>query len=170
MNPKLDQIFKRRSVRKYQDRAVPDEMIKDILQAGMAAPSACCKDPWRFVVTRDRTLLGKIADGLPNGQMLRAAGAGIVVCVDMDLAHDGQISYALQDCSAAIENILLAAGILGLGACWLGVHPREERMEHIRKLIGIAGNVIPVSVLSIGWPAEVPVARTRYDEGKITFL
>jgi nitroreductase len=115
-------------------------------------------------------MLGKIAEGLPNGQMLNDAGLGIIISADMNVAHDGLLSYALQDCSAAIQNILLAASILGLGACWLGVHPREERIEHIRRVASLPENILPVSVVSIGWPAEVLLARTRYDAEKISCL
>lgn len=90
------------------------------------------------------------------------APVGIVVCGDLHRAHDGQLSYLLQDCSAAIENLLLAATALKLGACWLGVHPREERVTHIRSLLNIPSGIIPISVIAIGWPAESPETRTRY--------
>lgn len=133
----------------------------------MAAPSACCKDPWEFIVVRDRAMLEAIAEGLPNGKMLAQAGVGIVVCGDLDRAHGAELSYLLQDCSAAIENILLAARALGLGGCWLGVHPRPERIAHLRTLLGIPERVVPVSVVSLGWPAEEPPARTRYTPGRV---
>jgi nitroreductase len=162
MNSKLDMIFKRRSVRQYQEKTIPDKIIEDILKAAMAAPSACAKDPWDFVVVKDWKMLEAIADGLPNGKMLGKANVGIVVCGDVDKAHDNQLSYLLQDCTASIENLLIAANILGIGACWLGVHPREERCEHIRNLLGIPDNIIPVAVISLGYPAEEKEARTRY--------
>lgn len=164
MNPALNSIFARRSVREYTNKEVPDDMVRDMLEAGMAAPSAVAKDPWHFIVVRDKKMLGKIADGLPNGQMLRNAGIGIVVCGDIGKAHDGQESYMIQDCSAAIENILLAAGMLGLGACWLGVHPRVDRINHIRKLFTLSANIVPLAAISVGWPSAHPKARTRYDE------
>ena len=122
---KLSFIFGRRSIREYQDAPVSDELVTDLLRAAMAAPSACAKDPWRFVVVRKRATLNLIADALPNGKMLAHAPVGIAVCGDLGAAHAGELSYLLQDCSAAIENLLLAAHALGLGACWLGVHPRR---------------------------------------------
>ena len=128
MNPRLNDLFARRSVRVYRQQDVADDLVRDLLEAAMAAPSAVAKDPWAFVVVRNRDMLAKIAAGLPNGTMLRDAALGIVVCGDLQRAHDRQLSYLLQDCSAAIENLLLAASALGLGACWLGVHPREERV------------------------------------------
>lgn len=163
MNAKLEMIFRRRSIRQYGHGTVTDVQMRDLLEAAMAAPSACAKDPWRFVVVRDPAALAKMAEGLPNGQMLRGAQAGIVVCGDLDAAHDRQLSYCLQDCSAAIQNILLAASAMGLGGCWLGVHPREERMRHLRQVLGIPEQTLPVAVVSLGAPAEQKEARTRYN-------
>jgi nitroreductase len=167
MNAKLSLLFARRSVRAYADQPVPDEHVRDMLEAAMAAPSACCKDPWAFVVVNDRTRLRAIADGLPNGSMLGGAGVGIVVCGDTQTAHDGQESYLLQDCSAAIENLLLAASTLGLGACWLGVHPREDRIQHLRRLLELPEHILPVAAIAVGWPAEDKAPRTRYDAAKV---
>ena len=141
--------------------------MRDLLEAGMAAPSACNKDPWHFVVVRDREALKQLANGLPYGPMLPQAGLAVVVCGDLQHAHDGLLSYLLQDCSAATENILLAAVALGLGGCWLGVHPREDRIAHVRRVLGIPDTVVPLCVLSLGWPAEEPEARTRYSEPKV---
>lgn len=162
MNSKLESIFRRRSVRQYGAGTVTDVQVRDLLEAAMAAPSACAKDPWRFIVVRSPENLNKIADGLPNGQMLRHAQVGIVVCGDLEAAHDKQLSYCLQDCGAATENILLAAAMMGLGACWLGVHPREDRMKHLRQTLGIPDPVLPVAVISIGVPAEHKEPRTRF--------
>ena len=167
MNSRLKDLFSRRSVRVYRQQDVADDLVRDLLEAAMAAPSAVAKDPWAFVVVRNRNMLAKIAAGLPNGTMLRDAALGIVVCGDLQRAHDRQLSYLLQDCSAAIENLLLAASALGLGACWLGVHPREERVQHIRSLLNIPDPVIPVAAIAIGWPAESPAPRTRYREDAV---
>ena len=167
MNPRLNDLFARRSVRVYRRQDVADDLIRDVLEAAMAAPSAVAKDPWAFVVVRNRDMLAKIAEGLPNGKMLRDAALGIVVCGDLPRAHDRQLSYLLQDCTAAIENLLVAASVLGLGACWLGVHPREERVQHIRSLLNIPDPVIPIAAIAIGWPAESPAPRTRYREDAV---
>ncbi|NLE38364.1 MAG: nitroreductase family protein [Pirellulaceae bacterium] len=162
MNPKLNPIFARRSVRAYQSKSVGDDVVHDLLEAAMAAPSAVAKDPWEFVVVRNRAMLAEFAGGLPNGKMLAGAPLGIIVCGDIRRAHDGQLSYLLQDCSAAIENLLLAAASLGLGACWLGIHPREKRIELMRSLLKLPETVIPIAAIPIGWPAESPAPRTRY--------
>ncbi|MHB8973234.1 MAG: nitroreductase family protein [Pirellulaceae bacterium] len=162
MHKQLGFLFSRRSVRSYQQREVGDDLVQALLEAAMAAPSAAAKDPWEFVVIRNRTTLQQIAEGLPNGTMLTTAALGIVVCGDLRRSHDHQLSYLLQDCSAAIENLLLAAHALGLGACWLGVHPREDRVAHVRRLLSIPDDVLPVSAISLGWPAESPLPRTRF--------
>lgn len=167
MNKALDILFARRSIRVYADRQIPEPMVRDLLEAGMAAPSAVCRDPWEFVVVRNQETRRRIAEGLPNGQMLPQAAVGIVVCGELERAHDRQISYLLQDCSAAIENILLAAQALGLGACWLGVHPREERVRHLRATLGIPDGIVPVSVIALGWPAENKPPRTRYSPARV---
>ena len=128
----------------------------------MAAPSAVAKDPWRFVVIRKKETLSAIAAALPNGGMLATAPLGIIVCGDLDAAHDRQLSYLLQDCSAAIENLLLCAHALGLGACWLGVHPREDRVNKLKALLSLPAPVIPVAAIAIGRPGEIKEARTRF--------
>lgn len=160
-------IFGRRSIRVYAPGAVGEEAVRAVLEAAMSAPSAVAKDPWRFVVVRDRALLRSLAEALPNGQMIGDAAVGIAVCGDLEAAHDGQLSYLLQDCSAAIENLLLAAHALGLGACWLGVHPREDRIRKLSELLGLPRNVIPVSCIALGQPGERKEARTRYRDAYV---
>jgi nitroreductase len=96
--------------------------------------------------------------------MLRLAPVGIFVEGDLSLAHSGELSYLIQDCSAAIENLLLAATALGLGACWLGVHPRPDRIILLSTLFKLPQNRIPIAVIAIGHPDEHPTPRTRYRE------
>ena len=159
---RLDFIFGRRSIRAFQNASVAEEMVEALLRAAMAAPSAAQKDPWRFVVVRDKKSLATIAHGLPNGKMLPDCSVAVVVCGDTEAAHDRLLGYLLEDCSAAIENLLLAAHALGLGACWLGVYPREERVTCLRKLLSIPESVLPVACIAIGYPAETKESRTRY--------
>ena len=162
---RLAPLVGRRSIRRYEDRPLDDATVQALLEAAMAAPSAVAKDPWRFVVVQDKAMLARLAAGLRNGRFLADAGLGIVVCGDLSAAHDQQESYMLQDCSAAIENILLAAHMLGLGACWLGAHPRQSRVSHLRGVLGIPESITPVSAISVGYPAQTKEARTRYHEG-----
>ena len=159
---KLSFIYGRRSIRKYKSAPVSDELVTDLLRAARAAPSACAKDPWRFVVVRKGATLSLLAEALPNGKMLAHAPVGIAVCGDLGAAHASELSYLLQDCSAAIENLLLAAHALGLGACWLGVHPRQQRIEALIKILRLPKKVLPVSCIALGWPAESQPPRTRF--------
>ena len=163
MNPLLQFIFTRRSIRKFTGREIPESMLADLLKAAMAAPSAVAKDPWHFIVLRTRTSLDRLAAVLPNGQMLKDATAALIVCGDLQKAHDQELSFLLQDVSAATENILLAANALGLGGCWLGIHPREERIAAVSTLFTIPENVIPVAGIALGWPAQESSPRTRYN-------
>ena len=159
----LESILGRRSIRVFAPGDVTEEQVRAMLEAAMSAPSAVAKDPWRFVIVRDAATRRQIAEVLPNGEMLATAPLGIVVCGDLDRAHDRQLSYLLQDCSAAIENLLLAAHILGLGACWLGVHPREARIKAISQLLALPRSVIPVACIAAGPPGEQKDARSRYN-------
>jgi nitroreductase len=167
MNTNVDKelgfIVGRRSIRLYSPAAVSEAAVQKLLEAAMAAPSAAAKDPWRFVVVRDRRTLTEIAAALPNGQMIAGAALGIAVCGDLQAAHDQQLSYLLQDCSAAIENLLLCAHVLGLGACWLGVHPREQRVNALKQILSLPASVVPVACISIGYPAETREPRTRFN-------
>ncbi len=160
---KLDFIFGRRSIRRFKPGEVSEETVRILLEAAMAAPSAQACDPWRFVVIRQRETLQKIAEILPYGKMMAQAAVGMVVCGDMEAAHDHQLSYLLQDCSAAMENLLVAVHTLGLGACWLGIHPREKRVQSISQLLKLPATVIPVAGVAIGYPGEEKEPRTRFN-------
>lgn len=146
----------------YAPGEVAEAAVTQLLQAAMAAPSAVAKDPWRFVVIRKKETLSAIAAALPNGGLLASAPLGIVVCGDLDAAHDHQLSYLLQDCAAAIENLLLGAHALGLGACWLGVHPREDRIRRLKEILALPASIIPVAGIAVGHPGEKKEPRTRF--------
>jgi nitroreductase len=160
----IELILGRRSIRVFKPGEVSDAQLRPILEAAMSAPSAVARDPWRFIVIRQRTTLKKVAEILPHGKMIAEASLGIIVCGDLEAAHDQQLSYLLQDCSAAIENLLLAAHGSGLGAVWLGIHPRVERIQKISELMGLPKNVLPVAGIALGHPGEIKEPRTRYRE------
>jgi nitroreductase len=167
MNPKLDFIFSRRSIRKYQDKEVPEAMLTDLLEAAMAAPSAVAKDPWHFIVIKNRETLNKITTIIPSAKMLSEAPTALIICGDINKVNIQSESFLLQDLSAATENILIAANILGLGTCWLGIHPREDRLAGITELLGLPANIIPMCGVALGWPDEQPEARTRYNPKRV---
>jgi nitroreductase len=162
-NDKLQFILGRRSIRVYTPGEVNETAVTQLLQAAMAAPSAVAKDPWRFVVIRKKEMLSTIAAALPNGGMLATAPLGMVVCGDLEAAHNRQLSYLLQDCSAAIENLLLCVHALGLGACWLGIHPREDRVRKLKEILQLPASVIPIAAIAIGHPGEEKEPRTRFN-------
>jgi len=166
-NDKFQFLLGRRSIRVYASGDVGETAVTQLLQAAMAAPSAMAKDPWRFVVIRKKETLSAIAAALPNGSMLATAPLGIVVCGDLDVVHDRQLSYLLQDCSAAIENLLLCAHGLGLGACWLGIHPREDRIHKLTQILQLPPSVIPVAGIAIGHPGEEKEPRTRFNREQV---
>jgi len=161
---RLDLIFGRRSIRVYSPGAIDDRVVTQLLEAAMAAPSAMTKDPWRFIVVRKEAILSAMATALPGGKMLSTATLAIVVCGDLDVAFERHVSFMLQDCSAAVENLLLAAHALGLGACWVGVHPSEASARSLKGLLDLPGSVIPVAVISLGLPGEAPGSRTRFNK------
>ena len=162
-NTQLDFIFGRRSIRVYSPGEVSEAAVTRLLEAAMAAPSAMTKDPWRFVTVRDRQVLSQLATLHPGAAMLSTAAMAIVACGDLEVAFERQISYLLQDCSAAIENLLLAAHAQGLGACWVGIHPGEPLIKRVRELLNLPASIVPVAVISLGVPGEELPPRTRFN-------
>jgi len=161
----MDAILSRRSIRRYTEQPVSDETIKELLEAAMSAPSAGNEQPWHFLVIRERQILNEIPKYHQYSQMLKDAPVAIMVCGDERLQkYEG---YWVQDCSAATENILIAAQAKGLGAVWLGVFPIEDRVIALRKLLNIPEEVIPFSLISIGYPAEEKPRSDRYDTSRI---
>ena len=156
-------IFGRRSIRVYSPGEVSEPVLTRLLEAAMAAPSAMTKDPWRFVVVRNKETLTKLAALHPGAAMLASASVAIVVCGDLDAAFERQVSYLLQDCSAAIENLLLAAHAQGLGACWVGIHPGEPLIKRVKELLSLPASFVPLAAVSLGQPGEQPAPRTRYN-------
>lgn len=159
----IDVILARRSIRKYTDEKVTEDDLKKMLEAGMAAPSSMDRKPWHFVVVRDGEILRMLADAHPYGKMLAGASAAIAVCGDEKASPD----YWTLDCSASTENILIAASSMGLGAVWLGCHPRHERVGAIRRILGIPDGIGVLSLISIGYPAERKEPRTQYDDSRV---
>lgn len=159
----LDLILGRRSVRVYTPEPVSETAVHKMLEAAMAAPSAMTRDPWRFVTIRHAAKLQELGTALPGGSMLRTAPMAIVVCGDQQAAFENHTGYLLQDCSASIENLLLAAHGLGLGACWVGVYPAEESMRKVKQLLNLPSTIVPVAAIAIGHPGEQLAPRTRYN-------
>ena len=158
----LDVIFSRKSVRSYTDQPVSDEQVETMLRAAMSAPTGMNVQPWRFVVVRDQAVKDKLAG--PRGGMIAQAPVVFVICGETTLMRKPQgqpdaEAVAVengnwtQDCSAATENLLLAAEALGLGAVWTAAHPYEARVNPIREALGLPENVTPLCVVPCGYPA-----------------
>jgi nitroreductase len=162
MDERLGIIFARRSIREYTDEPVSEADIQSLLEAGMAAPSASNRQPWHFVVVTDRETLKALGRAHPFGKMIARASLAIAVCGDPATSD-----WWVQDCSAATENILVAAAGLGLGGVWLGCHGRPEREGAIRGVLGIPERIGVLSLLSIGHPAEEKEARTQYNPAHV---
>jgi nitroreductase len=148
----IEGLFSRRSIRKYTGEKINEEIIRSIIRAGMYAPSANNTRPWHFIVVDDRELLERIMKVHPYSSMLAEASHAIIVCGDEKLENGP--GYFVLDCSAATQNILLAAHALGFGAVWLGVEPRSQRIKAIKEIFGIPEYIQPVSIVSIGVPVK----------------
>ncbi len=160
-------ITTRRSIRKYTNQQVPDELIHKILRAGMLAPSAHDHRPWQFIVINDQEKLLVIPRFHPYAEMLKQAPLAIVICGDKKF--EKSVDYILLDCAATTENMLLAAHALGLGAVWLAVYPRQERIKGITALLQLPDSIVPVAMIALGFPAEQRITSDRFDPGRIHF-
>jgi nitroreductase len=162
----LDTIYARRSIRQYQDKPVEKEKLEYLLKAAMAAPSAMNIKPWEFVVVTDKSILKKIRTSMIFGKY--DAPAAIVVCGNISFfKHPMASEFWVQDCSAATENILLAAVELGLGTVWLGVHPIFNFSKRISQILKLPSQVKPLNVIYVGYPAEEKEPRTQFDPSRI---
>lgn len=169
-NVTLETIMTRTSVRKYADKPVEKEKIDAMLRAGMAAPTAVNKQPWHFVVINDKAKLNELAAANPRAKMLLTAPLAIVVCGDMTKALQGKgQEYWIQDCSAATENILLAAHAQGLGTVWTGVYPMDDRIQPLSKTLKLPETVIPLCTIVIGYPAEQPKPKDKWKPENISY-
>jgi nitroreductase len=158
-------IMTRRSIRNYTEKKVPETIIKKLLEAAMNAPSACNQQAWQFIIVTDSDVKIGLTNIHPYAQMLKQAYCGIVVCGDLKAEKCKE--FWIQDCSAAVQNILLAAHALGLGAVWCGVYPRLERVAKIQKYLGIPKSVFPVALIPIGYPSAKVKPVKRYSAKKI---
>ena len=162
-----DIILTRRSIRAFLPKKVDEEKIEYLLKAAFAAPSAKNIQPWHFILIRDRKILDEIPKFHPYSKMLYEAPLAICVCGES--VKDKFNGYWILDCSAASANILLAANSLGLGSVWLGIYPRQERINELRNLLEIPEDITPLSLLAIGYPNEEKPPSERFKKERIHF-
>ena len=164
----IEIMMKRRSVRSWEDKAVPDEIVTKILAAAMQTPSARNQQAWQFIVLTDRKVLDKAAKTAPGARHAEKAPLGIIVCGDMSL-ETATAGYWIQDCAAASMSILIAAYSLGLAGVWTAGHPNMDRANGLAKAVGLPDNVIPLSMILLGYSENRPDPEDRYKDERVHY-
>ena len=174
-NDKYDMILSRASVRRFK-AALTAEETEALLRAAMSAPTAMDFQPWHFVVVNDNATKEQMRTFLPYAKMINENCTGIVVCGDIDLykavsERDGEDNtlYWVEDCSAASENLLLAAHALGLGAVWTGIYPLDSRISKLRATLALPQNIVPLNLILAGHPLVPGRAKDKFDATKIHY-
>lgn len=165
----VDYIFHRRSIRSYLDRPLPDQELDLILTAGLSAPSANNSQPWEFIAVREPELLKELAELRQYWGMLEGAAAAVVVVANLKGYRASHLDFFQQDCSAATENMLLAADALGIGGVWLGLHPVQETQKQVREILEIPDDLIPFSIISLGYPKQEKPAHIDFNREKLHY-
>jgi len=162
----LSFFMKRRSIRSYQERNVEKEKIEFLIKAAMSAPSACNTQPWEFIIVTEKLVLEEIKNQLPMARY--NAPCAIVVCGNTHLCRNTKQMW-IQDCSAAMQNILLAATTVGLGSLWVGVYGVEPFVEKVMNVMGLPEHVLPLGIAYIGYSNEEKEPRTQYNEKRVFY-
>jgi nitroreductase len=166
MTDNIDFILKRRSIRRFEGRPVEEEKITTLLRAGMAAPSAVNSQPWEFIVVTEEPLLERLRSALEYGKMVAPLVIVPLGSPKVASSFAGE-TYWVQDCTAAVENILIAAANIDLGSVWVGVYPRVKKMAAVREILNIPADVFPLCLLHIGYPAEQKPIHTKYNPERV---
>ena len=166
----IENILARKSVRAYTPKPVENGKVDLLVKAAMAAPTAVNKQPWAFIVIDDRAVLDKLAEELPYAKMTAQVPMAIVVCGDLSKSLYGEEDqYWMLDCSAATENLLLAAESMGLGAVWTAVYPETERMAKVRTVLSLPRHIVPFNLIPIGYPQHKEEAKDKFKEENIHY-
>ena len=163
----IEAILTRRSVRTYLDKQIDKETVNELLKCAMSAPSAYQEEPWHFIITEKKEILQQIAEIHPHAKMAPKAPLGILICADMHLNKTKDLWP--QDCSAATQNLLLAARAKGIGSVWTGIYPNNERTKDFQKLFKLPENVTPFAFIVLGYPTEEMKEEDRFDKKRIHF-
>ena len=163
----MNEIFNRVSIRKYEDKPVEQEKIEKILRAAMAAPSAVNQQPWEFYVVTDREKIQKLSE---SSLYTKCAAGAPVVLVPCFRKNSMVANLAHVDVALAAENALLEITSLGLGGVWLAVYPEEERLENVVKTLDIPEELVPLTMIPFGYPAESRAQQDRYDEARVHYV
>ncbi len=161
----LQAIATRRSIRRYTGQPVSEQDLNTLLKAGFQAPSAHNYQPWHFIIVREKSILEGIAQFHPHAKMLPQAGCGIIVCGDEE--KQAEPGFIVADCSAAIQNMLLAAHGIGLGAVWCGLYPMPQLTKPTSKLLNLPSTIIPIGMVVVGHKDEQKKPADRYDKSRV---
>lgn len=162
-----DALLNRRSIRKYKDQKISKDDLNSILKAAMYAPTAMNLQAWQFILIDDKNILIETIKSIPYAEMLKQSAAAILVCGDS--AVEKNESWLIQNCSAAIQNILLSAHGLGIGSCWIAIHGMDDVYKNIKDQFGLPENIVPVSLISLGYPEETVITEERFKQDKIHY-
>ena len=165
MNP----IFKRTSVREYDDAPIGKKKVEKILRAAMQAPSAGNQQPWEFVVVDEPELLDKLSACSPYASPTSRAPLAIVPLMRTEGLRFG--SMREQDMGACVENILLEATKLGIGSVWQAIYPEPDRVALVSTALGLSKDLEPFCIVALGYPADgtLPEQKRRYDAARVHF-
>lgn len=163
----MDAIFNRTSVRKYKQKSLKKEEIDLILKAAFSAPSARNSQPWQFIVVENKDTLKDLSQMTPYASFLKDTAMGIVVCADK--SKNDSLDYCQQDLAAATENMLVEAKSLGIGSCWLGVYPNEERYLALNQYFKLPKGIVPMWMISFGYIDQEEVAKDKFDSSKVHY-
>lgn len=163
----IESLVMRRSIRKYKDHKISKDKVDIILKAAMYAPSAMNLQAWHFIVIDDTHILNETIKSIPHAELLKQTPAAILVCGDSAIEKND--SWMIQNCSAAIENILLAAHGLGIGSCWIAIHGMAEVVESVSKQFKLPENLVPISLITLGYPDETVTAEDRFNKEKVHY-
>ena len=163
-------IQKRRSIRKYEKKKIDKNIIGLLLEAAINAPCAGNVQEWRFIIVEDEKQKEKIAKACYDQLWMKDASCYIVICADLDeiesfYGERGKKMYAYLDCAHAAQNILLQATELKLGTCVVAAFDDEK----IKQILELPENVIPIEIITVGYPAEQPEKPERKSLSSITF-
>ena len=150
----LDLILNRRSIRRYEAKDIPEDVMKQILEAGRQSPSAVNKQPIHFMIVKDHELAKKFSN-LPFNSFIKDAPAVVVGCADIKSLLTGK--WAVVDATIAIQNMVIAAWALGVGSCWIGAFDEKKVKESLK----VPDKWKVVALLTLGYPAEQPTPRKK---------
>lgn len=167
----MQNILSRKSVRSYTDTPVSKEQLDTLVRAAMAAPTGRDMRPWKFIVVNDQEAMKKLAEKLPYAKMLAEAPCAIAVCGDLSIKDDkgNPSTNWMFDCSAATENLLLAAEAMGLGAVWTAVYPYDDRLQPVKEALALPDHIVPLNLIPIGYPKGDPQPKDKYDAANVHY-